>query len=111
MNKMLSSLYFLVGFFLIGVGSYIVFENYNISLSSSKNQLYTGVYKSSDNTIVVSNKSKNVLFLSINNESYDFEFNGKAFENIKMGMVVEFKDDFLVLLKDGRELDKYKKNK
>lgn len=111
MYKMISSLYLLVGLFLVGVGSYIVFENYNISLSSSSNQLYTGVYKYNDNTIVVSNKSDNSLFLSINNETYDFEFNGKVFENIKMGMIAEFKNDSLILIRDGQELNTYKKNK
>ncbi len=111
MNKMISSLYLLVGLFLVGVGSYIVFENYDISLSYQTNQLYTGVYKADDNIVVVSNKSDNSIFLSINDETYDFEFNGKEFENLKMGMIVVFNDDSLILLKDGQTLNTYKKNK
>ena len=101
-------LFVLIGLFLIGVGSYIAFENYGNKLEQSsnvQNKLYTGIYYASSDIVKVIEENDNDMLVQINNETYSFMKNGDIFENKETGVHIEFMGDNLMLYK-GKKLIK-----
>ena len=85
MKNLIGVMFSIIGVFLVGVGSYVYFENYGYYLESSlKNNLYEGVYKNDDNNIVI--KDNNIY---INEESgLEITINGNELKLSKDGEIV-----------------------
>jgi hypothetical protein len=101
MKNLYGVMFSIIGVFLVGVGSFVYFENYGYYLESSlKNNLYEGVYKSDNNEIIVKDKDKS-LMVTINNEEYEFVLNNNIYENKEVGLEITIKDNELKIIKDG----------
>jgi len=101
MKNLFGVMFSIIGIFLVGVGSFVYFENYGYYLESSlKNNVYEGIYKSDDNNIIVKEKDDS-FSVTINNEEYEFVLNNNIFENKEVGLELIIKDNELKLLKDG----------
>ena len=104
MKNLIGVMFSIIGVFLVGVGSYVYFENYGYYLESSlKNNLYEGVYKNDDNNIVIKDKDKS-LMVTINNEQYEFVKDNNIYINEESGLEITINGNELKLLKDGEIL-------
>jgi hypothetical protein len=111
MKKIISFTFIIVGLLLIGYGSFDFFEKYDKYLVTKNDSLHAGIYNADDESIVVQVVDKNLLEITINDETYDFSYNGKEYENGLLGLNVEFNGNNLILYKDGEELKTYSKEK
>ena len=111
MRKIVSYLLLAIGFTLIGIGSYSFFEKYGEYIKISKDDLYTGIYKIDNDYAYVEVIERNNLSITLNDEAYEFHYDGKYYENDLLGLFVEFKNDALILFKDGSKIKVYYKEK
>ena len=113
MRKTIGLLLVFVGLFLIGLGSFNEFELFERDLMrNNKKSYYDGLYLASGDSILVTSKSEKIIKVLINDESYDFTYNGSYYENEYSGFYIEFSNDEMSLYKDGemiRTLYKEKK--
>ena len=114
MKNLYGILFTLIGLFLVGVGAYIGFENYNIKFySEEKGSLYSGVYFAAGDIVNVIEEEQDKMFVEINQESYEFYYNGEYYVNQETGFYIIFSNDKLTIYKDGEEIKtlnrKYKK--
>ncbi len=101
MKNLIGVMFSIIGVFLVGVGSYVYFENYGYYLESSlKNNLYEGVYKNDDNNVVIKDKDKS-LMVTINNEQYEFIKDNNIYINEESGLEITINGNELKLSKDG----------
>ena len=101
MKNLIGVMFSIIGVFLVGVGSYVYFENYGYYLESSlKNNLYEGVYKNDDNNIVIKDKDDS-LIVTINNEQYEFIKDNNIYINEESGLEITINGNELKLSKNG----------
>lgn len=111
MKNTIGMLFLLVGLSLIAVGSYNGFESYNKELiKNNADNLIDGIYVFENEKVIVSSLNEGSLGVLINNETYEFENKGDIYENSLLGLVIEFKNNSLIISKDGQEVSKYIKN-
>ena len=111
MKNIVSSLFIVIGLCLIGYGSFNFFEKYDEYLETKDEVVIAGTYVQDENYAIVNLESNNNLTISLNDEVYEFYFDGEKYENGILGMIADFKDDKLILYKDGEEVGNYLKQK
>ncbi len=112
MRKIIGLTFIVVGLVLVGLGSYDGFERYGQDLfAEDKKNYYDGLYLTAGDSITVYSENKDDLKVSINNETYEFYYNGKYYENKESGFYIIFDEDNLVLYKDGEQIRTLKKEK
>ena len=113
MRHLIGTFFMAVGFVLIGIGTYDGFEKIGQDLiSEHKKSYYDGLYLTAGDSVVVSSESESVINVLINDEMYEFTYNGECYENEYSGFYIVFANDELNLYKDGeiiRTLHKEKK--
>ena len=101
-----------IGLLLIGLGSFNEFELFEQDLmGSNKKNYYDGLYLTSGDTIIVTSKNEDVIKVLINDETYEFTFNGKYYEDEYSGFYILFSNDELSLFKDGEKIRTLHKEK
>ncbi len=112
MRKKVGLAILLIGFVLVGIGSYEGFEIYDNYLKSSNiNSLYTGVYKSLDHDIEIVSADENKISVYINDNKYDFNLNGDYFENEILNYKIKLFNKELSLFIEGEEQEIFYKEK
>lgn len=102
MKKLYGILFTFVGLFLVGIGSFIGFENYNIIFyGEENNSLYTGVYYAASDLVSVTEEDNEKIIVQINQESYEFIFDGVYYTNEETGFYIKFIENKLTIYKDG----------
>lgn len=110
MKNLYGILFTLIGLFLVGIGAYIGFENYDVIFySKERESLYNGVYFASGDIVNVLEEDDKTLEVVINQEPYLFTWNGEYFVNKENGFYVKFKNEMLTIYKDGEEIKTLKR--
>ena len=111
--KRKSIILFGIGFLLLAIGTYNIFEAYDdyLEKENSYNE-YDGSYFSEDNEIIVSSIGKDLIKVLINNESFEFESDGNYYKNEAIDCLIKFENDSLLIIKNGEmENELYLKSK
>lgn len=114
MRKVIGTLFMTLGLVLIGIGTFDGFEKFEKDLiRESKKSYYDGLYLTEGDCIVVSSDAENdnSLYVLINNDTYEFIFNGDYFINEDSGFYILFSYDQLILYKDGEKIRTLHKEK
>ncbi len=112
MRKFIAISFMIVGLLLIGLGSFNEFELFERDLMGNhKKSYYDGLYLTSGDSILVTSKSEDIIKVLINDETYDFIFNGKYYEDEYSGFYILFSNDELSLFKDGEKIRTLHKEK
>lgn len=103
MKNLFGIMFTFAGLFLVGVGAFIGFENYNREFFSKENDfLYNGVYFASSDIVSVEEKDNETLTVQINQEPYIFVNDGEKFVNEETGFYIIFSADKLTIYKDNK---------
>ena len=101
-----------IGLLLVGIGSYFGFEKYGEYLKNKNNQqLYTGIYKSEENTISVMDVTDEKIKISIDDTVYILDYNGQYYENKENNYQLKIDNKSLTLLKNNEESEEFYKEK
>lgn len=113
MNKAIGLLFIISGLVFVGLGMFDGFEKFDEYLSNNdhKRSYYDGLYLTQGDSIAVTSLSDNDLKVLINNETYEFVYNGEYYENKYSGFKIDFFNDELVLYKDGEKIRTLQKEK
>ena len=111
--KRKSIVLFGIGFLLLAIGAYNVFEEYDDYLEEENSyNNHDGSYFSEDNEIVISGVKKDLIKVLINNESFEFESDGNYYKNDVIDCLIKFENDSLLFIKNGEmENELYLKSK
>jgi len=102
MKNLYGVLFTLIGLFLVGIGTYIDFENYNLIFYNEENDsLYTGVYYAASDIVSVIEEGNDNLIVKINQEPYEFTYDGVNYINKETGFYISFSDDNMTIYKNG----------
>ena len=102
MNKIIGTIFIIIGLILIGIGSYQEFNEFGkLLVSDNQNNLHDGLYITSGDSISVTSQDNNVLEVVLNEKFYEFKYNGSYYEDKISGFYIIFTDDDLSLYKDG----------
>ncbi len=112
MRKIIGALFVVVGLCLIGLGSFNEFEMFEQELiRDHKKSYFDGLYLTAGDSILVKSQSDKIIKVSINDETYEFVFNGNYYENKESGFYLLFSEDELTLFKDGEKIRTLHKEK
>ena len=112
MKKIISFVFLVVGFTLIGYGAFNFFESYDDYLEDINNEdIYTGLYFFQDESVSVIKKDNETLEITLNNETYEFLNDDNYFVNDILGLYVSFENESLIFSKDGAKVKVYYKEK
>lgn len=101
-----------IGLLFIAIGSYMGFEEYGNYLSNKDGQaLYTGVYKSKDSKITITEASKKNIDVLIGNISYKFVYDGEYYTNKALNLSLKIEDSTVTFIEDSKEKEFYYKEK
>ena len=95
-----------IGLLLLGLGSFNFFEEYDAYLIKEDNNTsneFNGKYINNEDVIIVTAGKSNFLSVSINDETYDFEYNGEYYKNNTLNYLIKFQKDSLLFLEDEEE--------
>lgn len=102
MNKIIGTIFIIIGLILIGIGTYGEIEEINKTTISQDNSNYhDGLYITSGDSMTVVSQSENVIDVVLNNIGYQFIYNGKYYEDKNSGFYIMFNGEELTLYKDG----------
>ncbi len=114
MKNLYTVLFVSIGLFLIGVGTYIGFENYNKTFFDEKEKdTIGGVYYAAGDLVNVQEEDNDLLMVKINKETYEFILFDDMYMNSETGFSIKFDNNQLILYKDDeiiRTLEKKYKN-
>lgn len=108
MKRIIGITIIVIGFSLIGFGTYSFFEQYDKYLNEKnekeekKENVIEGTYIYEAESIIVKDND-NQLIVTINNEEYEFIKNGNYYENSLIGYLLEFKDNELIVTTGNEE--------
>ena len=124
MKKRMGIIVIIIGFFIVGIGTYIFFEEYNNYLKEENNKKniikasdslvensitrYNGEYKNEGKSISIKTINNNTIYAVINNEGVELSYNDGRFENSSLDLFIEFEDNVLTIYENGF-LEKYYK--
>ena len=112
MRKVIGTVFVIFGLLLIGLGTFNEFELFEQRLiRDNKKSYYDGVYLTSGDTVFVSSQNKETIKVSINDEAYEFIYNGQYYENKESGFYIIFSENDLTLFKDGEKIRTLQKEK
>ena len=102
MNKIIGTIFIIIGIILIGIGTYKEFNEFGkLLVSDNQSTYHDGLYITSGDSIYVSSQNKDVLTVVFNERYYEFVYNGKFYEDKDSGFYINFTDDELSLYKGG----------
>ena len=105
MNKIIGTIFIIIGLILMGIGTYEEFDNFqNTLISEGQKNYHDGLYVTSGDSITVTSLNSNEINVLLNNVNYTFIHNGKYYEEKESGFYIYFEDDELTLYKDGEEI-------
>ena len=112
MRKIIGTLFMTVGLVLIGIGTFDGFEKIGKDLMrDNKNSYYDGLYLTEGDCIMVTSEDSENIYVLLNNETYEFKYNGKYFINEDSGFYIVFSNEELLLYKDGEKIRTLQKEK
>ena len=112
--KKISILLLIIGLFLLAIGSFNFFEKYNNYLLDEEkdtNMILEGKYTNSNDTLIVTAIKDDLLSITINNETFDFEYNGNYYKNDVLNYLIKFQNDNLIVINNGEESTYFTKAK